>query len=117
MFFFSNKLLLVISNNNCYIGKLCREIAEDLNLPIGHNYHAGIRKDKKNWRRSSVFSRRLVWRRSSDGVEVVLDGWIYSYPYSHRGYDFLYWVFYPYSDKNKIWNHLMYHEMPFICEF
>ena len=91
----------------CYIIKSHRDLAQRLNLPIGHIYHTGIRKDEDQ-----------VWRRSSDGAEVKLEGWVFPssdgevFPRSH----FLYWYLFNDSSKNRIWNSYD-RSRYFICEY
>ena len=85
-------------------------------MPINYNFHTGIQRDENQ-----------VWRRSSDGVEVNLEGWYrfgtklaekYSlnYPRSDADSDFVYWKFANGLSKNTIWNapDLSFR---FICEY
>jgi len=83
-----------------------QEIFESLNLSF-NTYHTGIKRDESNYR---------VWRRSSDGAEVQLEGWWPGYPLSNASFEFLYWWFYNDSDKNQIYN---YPDLSryFICEY
>ena len=78
-----------------------------MNLPIGQFYHTGIRQDTNN---------TGIWRRSSDGIEVNLEGWYPGSPKPYRSQDFLYWDFWNNSRKNNIIN-LSDLEFPFICEY
>jgi len=83
-----------------------QEISESLNLPIGHTYHTGIRRDNLQ-----------VWRRSSDGAEVQLEGWHPNgFPLSSASRKFLYWNFYNGSNKHMIYNSPDY-SLHFICEY
>ena len=84
-------------------------MSESLNLPIGHAYHTGIRRDESNYQ---------VWRRISDGAAVQLEGWFPGHPdvSDMASHGFLYWDFYDNSYKNMIlsWPHS---SRPFICEY
>merc|ERR1719427_2644255 len=85
-----------------------QEISESLNLTITYEYHTGIRRNESN---------HQVWRRSSDGAEVQLEGWHSNgFPRSYAHYKFLYWWFVNDLDKNTIFNYLDY-PRPFICEY
>ena len=87
----------------CYIIKSHRDLAQRLNLPIGHIYHTGIRKDENQ-----------VWRRISDEVEVKLEGWVF--PRSDGDRHFLYWYFFNDSRKNTIGD-FYDSSYYFICEY
>merc|ERR1719427_2017196 len=71
-----------------------QEISERLNLRFGY-YHTGIRRDESNLQ---------VWRRSSDGAEVQLEGWWPGDPRSEAWRKFLYLYFSNNSYKNTIFN-------------
>ena len=83
-----------------------RELSEELRLTHA-TYHTGIRRDDKNTN---------IFRRSSDGVQMVLEDWYPGYPVSDDGWDFLYWYFENNSNKNTIYN-LPDHPWYFICEY
>ena len=89
-----------------YINKLFREISESLNLPINRDYHTGIRRDEDQ-----------VWRRSSDGAEVHLEGWYAGYPSSNASHDFLYWSYFNGSNEKAIINSYGDYPHLFICEY
>merc|ERR1719376_1318473 len=82
------------------------KLSEELGMQY-HNYHMGIRRDATN---------KNIWRRSSDGVEVSLEGWYPGYPYSDDGFDFLIWYFWNNSIKNTVYNNPDYSRY-FICEY
>merc|ERR1712183_73053 len=85
-----------------------QEISESLNLPIGHEYHTGIRRDGSNIQ---------VWRRSSDGAAVQLEGWRPGRPWSFAYFEFLYLNVYNDSNKNNIFDDSDFHPRHFICEY
>jgi len=83
-----------------------KQIYEEMvNVPVNNHYHTGIRRDEKNGN---------VWRRSSDGVEVSVDGWFPGHPLDNG---FLSWNLYDTdTSRNTIVNFpdwLRY----FICEY
>jgi len=82
------------------------KLSEELGMQY-HNYHMGIRRDQNNTN---------IWRRSSDGVEVSLEGWYPGYPRSDDGFDFLYWYFFDNSNKNTVYDFPDY-QCYFICEY
>jgi len=85
-----------------------QEISESLNLPFGYliHFHTGIRRDNHQ-----------VWRKSSDGTAVQLEGWWPDYPDSRAARKFLYWWFYNNNArKNMIFNWPNGSDY-FICEY
>ena len=74
-------------------------------MPIDQDYRTGIRRDENR-----------VWRRSSDGAEVQLEGWKPGYPWNDADSEFLYWDFYNGSDNNTIFNYPD-RSVYFICEY
>ena len=88
-----------------YISKLFREMSESLNLPTGHTYHTGVRRDEDR-----------VWRRSSDGAAVRLEDWWAGYPRSDASHKFLYWSSWNGSYKNLILNYSDDSDY-FVCEY
>jgi len=78
---------LIQFNPKVYSLKGRYALAASLNLPMGNEFHTGIRRDPSNYG---------VWRRVSDGVQVKLEGWQWGHPYDWEGQDYLYWNFYGY---------------------
>ena len=70
-------------------------------------YHTGIRRDATN---------KNIFRRSSDGVEVSLEGWYPGTPLSDDGRDFLYCSFDNDSNKNYVFDYGDQRRY-FICEY
>ena len=66
-----------------------RDLGQSLNLDgsfsifeMNLGFHTGIKRDTKN---------SQIWRRSSDGTQVNLDGWVAGFPGNNAGQIFLYW--------------------------
>ena len=71
-------------------------------------YYTGIRRDETN---------KTIWRRSSDGVQVKLEGWRSNrFPASNDDWNILYWDFWSNSKKNTIFN-LSDYSTYFYCEY
>ena len=80
-------------------------------MPLGYNYHTGIRRSQKN---------KNVFIRSGDGVQIALSGWLPGgYPSSTDGYDFLIWYFW--NDSNDSYKNTILNRPDnsryFICEY
>jgi len=84
-----------------------QEISGSLNLSINQDYHTGIRRDENN---------HQVWRRSSDGAALQLEGWFPGNPRNNADREFLYWDFHNHTYKNNIYNYPD-RSRYFICEY
>ena len=67
-------------------------------------YHTGIKRDDNK-----------VWRRSSDGAEVKLDGWYPGHPSPNSKYNVLMWIIENNENQNKVLN-LEGSPSKFVCE-
>ena len=74
-----------------------------MSLPTYYSYHTGMKRNDDQ-----------VWRRSSDGEEVKLEGWLPGNVLNGR--DFLFWWFDDDSYRNEIWNGFD-RSLYFICEY
>jgi len=83
-----------------------KQIYEELGMQYDV-YHTGIRRDQNNTN---------IFRRSSDGVEVSLEGWYPGTPLSDDGRDFLYCSFDNDSNKNYVFDYGDQRRY-FICEY